>query len=219
MAAYRAKREGLTNFSMLTCHVLVPPAMRAILSGQTNRVQGFLAAGHVCAIMGYQEYFPIAEKYQVPIVVTGFEPLDILEGVYLCVKQLEEGRHEVENAYARVVEREGNRPAQQIMAEVFQVVRRRWRGIGEIEESGLGLSDAYRAFDAEDRFGLVGTRTEESTECIAGLVLQGEKKPPDCPAFGTRCTPEHPLGVTMVSSEGACAAYYRYRGVTADAAE
>jgi len=219
MAAYRAKREGIANFSMLVSHVLVPPAMRALLSGETSRVQGFLAAGHVCTIMGYEEYYPIAEAYKVPIVVTGFEPLDILEGVYLCVKQLEEGRHEVENQYARAVEREGNRPAQQIMAEVFQVVRRRWRGIGEIAESGLGLADAYKAFDAEERFGLVGTRTEEPSECIAGLVLRGERKPPDCPAFGTGCTPEHPLGVTMVSSEGACAAYYRYRGLEAVAAE
>ena len=219
MAAYRAKREGLTNFSLLVSHVLVPPAMRAILSGPTNRVQGFLAAGHVCTIMGFEEYFPLAEQYRVPIVVTGFEPLDILEGVYLCVRQLEEGRHEVENQYARAVERSGNRPAQQIMAEVFKVVRRRWRGIGDIEESGLGLADAYRAFDAEQRFGVVGTSTEEATECIAGEVLRGDRKPTDCPAFGTRCTPEHPLGVTMVSSEGACAAYYRYRGIAAVAAE
>ena len=219
MAVYMAKREGLKNFSMLASHVLVPPAMRAILSGPTNRVQGFLAAGHVCAIMGYEEYFPIAEEFKVPIVVTGFEPLDILEGIYLTVKQLEEGRHEVENPYARAVNQAGNVPAQKIMTEVYKVVKRRWRGIGEIAESGLGLADAYKDYDAELRFGLVGTRTEESTECIAGLVLQGEKKPPDCPAFGTRCTPEHPLGVTMVSTEGACAAYYRYRGVTADAAE
>jgi hydrogenase expression/formation protein HypD len=215
MAAYRARREGLTNFSLLVSHVLVPPAMRAILSGPTNRVQGFLAAGHVCTIMGTEEYFPLAARHRVPIVVTGFEPLDILEGVYLCVKQLEEGRAEVENQYARSVRREGNRPAQDIMREVFQVVRRRWRGIGEIAESGLGLADAYRAFDAEERFGAVGAREEGESECIAGLVLCGEKKPTDCPAFGTRCTPERPLGVTMVSSEGACAAYYRYRGAPA----
>jgi len=219
MAAYRARREGLANFSLLVSHVLVPPAMRAILSGPTNRVQGFLAAGHVCTIMGYEEYFPLAARYRVPIVVTGFEPLDILEGVYLCVKQLEEGRAEVENQYARSVKREGNRTAQEIMHEVFQVVRRRWRGIGEIEESGLGLSDAYRAHDAEARFGAVGAAEEDAGECIAGLVLCGDRKPTDCPAFGTRCTPERPLGVTMVSSEGACAAYYRYRGVAAVAAE
>jgi hydrogenase expression/formation protein HypD len=217
MAAYRAKRDGLTNFSLLVSHVLVPPAMTAILGGPTNRIQGFLAAGHVCTVMGFEEYFPIADRYHVPIVVTGFEPLDILEGVYLCVRQLEEGRAEVENQYARSVKRAGNRPAQDLMGEVFRVVPRRWRGIGEIAESGLALSDAYRAFDAEERFGPVGMREERAGECISGLILCGEKKPTDCPAFGKRCTPEHPLGVTMVSSEGACAAYYRYRG--ADAAE
>jgi hydrogenase expression/formation protein HypD len=211
MAAYRAKREGLRNFSLLASHVLVPPAMRAILSAPVNRVQGFLAAGHVCTIMGVEEYEPIAARYRVPIVVTGFEPIDILEGVYLCVRQLESGRAEIENQYSRSVKRAGNLPAQAMMREVFQVVRRRWRGIGEIEESGLALSRAYRDIDAEARFGTVGAREEAAGECIAGLVLCGEKKPSDCPAFGTRCTPEHPLGVTMVSSEGACAAYYRYR--------
>jgi hydrogenase expression/formation protein HypD len=215
MAAWRARREGLTNFSLLVSHVLVPPAMTAILGGPTNRIQGFLAAGHVCTIMGFEEYLPIAARYQVPIVVTGFEPLDILEGVYLCVRQLESGRAEVENQYARAVERAGNRPAQEVMREVFRVVHRRWRGIGEIAESGLGLSQAYAAFDAENRFGPVGNREERAGECISGLVLCGEKKPTDCPAFGKRCTPEHPLGVTMVSSEGACAAYYRYRGAEA----
>ena len=220
MAAYRAKREGLTNFSLLVSHVLVPPAMTAILGGPTNRVQGFLAAGHVCTIMGFAEYEPIAARYRVPIVVTGFEPLDILEGVYLCVRQLEAGRAEVENQYARSVKRAGNLPAQEVMAEVFQVVHRRWRGIGEIAESGLGLAEAYRAFDAEDRFGPVSIREERAGQCISGLVLCGEKKPTDCAAFGKLCTPEHPLGVTMVSSEGACAAYYRYRGVeAAEAAE
>ena len=215
MAAWRAKRDGLTNFSLLVSHVLVPPAMTAILGGPTNRIQGFLAAGHVCTVMGFEEYFPIAARYRVPIVVTGFEPLDILEGVYLCVRQLEEGRAEVENQYARSVRRDGNRPAQELMREVFHVVPRRWRGIGTIAESGLALSDAYRAYDAEERFGPVSVRAERAGECISGLVLCGEKKPVDCPAFGTRCTPEHPLGVTMVSSEGACAAYYRYRGAAA----
>jgi hydrogenase expression/formation protein HypD len=210
MAAYRAKLEGLTNFSLLASHVLVPPAMRAILSAPANRVQGFLAAGHVCTIMGFEEYEPIAVRYRAPIVVTGFEPLDIVEGVYLCVRQLESGRAEVENQYCRSVRRAGNSPAQEIMREVLQVVRRRWRGIGEIEESGLALSNAYRAFDAEARFGAVEAREEAASECIAGLVLCGEKRPLDCPAFGSRCTPERPLGVTMVSSEGACAAYYRY---------
>jgi len=217
MAVYRAKLEGLRNFSLLASHVLVPPAMRAILSAPVNRVQGFLAAGHVCTIMGFEEYEPIAARFRVPIVVTGFEPLDIIEGVYLCVRQLEAGRAEIDNQYSRSVKRTGNLPAQAIMREVFQVVRRRWRGIGEIEESGLALSDAYRAFDAEKRFGAVGAREEAAGECIAGLVLCGEKKPSDCPAFGGRCTPEHPLGVTMVSSEGACAAYYRYRRTPAAA--
>ena len=213
MAAYRAKRDGLANFSLLVSHVLVPPAMRAILGGPVNRVQGFLAAGHVCTVMGFTEYEPIAARYHVPIVVTGFEPLDILEGVYMTVRQLEEGRAEVENQYSRSVRRAGNLPAQEVMAEVFKVVRRRWRGIGEIEESGLALADEYRDFDAEARFGPVGSREEDPSECISGLILCGDKKPADCPAFGTRCTPEHPLGVTMVSSEGTCAAYYRYRGL------
>jgi len=169
-------------------------------------------------VMGYEEYFPLAARYRVPIVVTGFEPLDILEGVYLCVRQLEAGQAEVENQYARSVKREGNRPAQDVMREVFQVVRRHWRGIGEIAESGLGLSDAYRAFDAEERFGRVAATIEVAGECISGEVLRGNRKPTDCPAFGKRCTPERPLGVTMVSSEGACAAYYKYRGAEIAAA-
>jgi hydrogenase expression/formation protein HypD len=213
MAALLAKREGLRNFSMLVSHVLVPPAMRAILAAPGNAIQGFLAAGHVCTVMGYEEYEPIATAWQVPIVVTGFEPLDILEGVYLCVRQLEAGRAEVENQYSRSVQRAGNRPAQEAMREVFRVIPRRWRGIGDIAESGLGLAEAYADFDAETRFGAVETTAEAAGECISGQVLRGERKPPDCPAFGTRCTPERPLGVTMVSSEGACAAYYRYRGV------
>ena len=211
MAVFRAEREGLKNFSLLVSHVLVPPAMEAILSSPNNRVQGFLAAGHVCTVMGYTEYFPIAQKYRVPIVVTGFEPVDILQGVYLCVKQLEEGRFEVENQYTRVVQEEGNRPALDIVREVFRVIPRKWRGVGEIPQSGFGLSEKYAAFDAEPRFGVADYTAEESTECISGSILRGETKPPDCPAFGTRCTPEHPLGATMVSTEGACAAYYRYR--------
>lgn len=215
MAAYRAKREGVRNFSMLVSHVLVPPAMRAILDAPGNRIEGFLAAGHVCTVMGYEEYEPIAARYRIPIVVTGFEPLDILEGVYLCVRQLEEGRTEVENQYTRSVRREGNRAAQQVMREVFRVIPRRWRGIGDITESGLGLADPYADFDAERRFGPVAADCETSGECISGLVLRGERKPTDCPAFGRRCTPERPLGVTMVSSEGACAAYHRYRGANA----
>jgi hydrogenase expression/formation protein HypD len=211
MAVYQATQKGLKNFSLLVSHVLVPPAMEAILSAPDRRVQGFLAAGHVCTVMGFEEYFPIAAKYRVPIVVTGFEPLDILQGVLMCIQQLESGRAEVENQYSRSVRREGNRPAQQLIREIFEVTPRKWRGIGEIPRSGLGLRAAYAAFDAERKFGVAGLRVEEPTECLSGLVLQGKIKPHECPAFGSRCTPEHPLGATMVSSEGACAAYYLYR--------
>ncbi len=218
MAVAQAHRGGVRNFTLLVSHVLVPPAMEAILAAAHNRVQGFLAAGHVCTVMGYEEYGPIAARYHVPIVVTGFEPLDILEGVHLCVRQLEEGRAEVENPYARSVRREGNREARRLIAEIFEVVPRRWRGIGEIPHSGLALRAPYVEFDAERRFGLADLHVEEPTECQSGLVLQGVLKPYECPAFGTRCTPEHPLGATMVSSEGACAAYYRYRGVPVKAA-
>jgi hydrogenase expression/formation protein HypD len=211
MAVFQARREGLGNFSMLVSHVLVPPAMEAILSSPMNRVQGFLAAGHVCTVMGYHEYGPIASKYRVPVVVTGFEPLDILQGVLMCVQQLETGRAEVENQYSRTVRFEGNRPAQELMKEVFRVIPRKWRGVGEIPASGLGLNAAYAGFDAELRFGVAADTVEEPAECISGLILQGQKKPNECPAFAVRCTPERPLGATMVSSEGACAAYYRYR--------
>jgi hydrogenase expression/formation protein HypD len=211
MAVYQARVRGVTNFSILVSHVLVPPAIEAILSSPGNRVQGFLAAGHVCTVMGYEEYRPIVAKYNVPIVVTGFEPLDILQGVHMCIAQLEAGRAEVENAYARAVRREGNRKARDLILEVFEIVHRKWRGIGEIPRSGLGLRGHYAQFDAERRFGVAGDATEEPSECISGLILQGIKKPRECPAFGTRCTPDHPLGATMVSSEGACAAYYRYR--------
>ena len=211
MAVFQARQQAVANFSMLVSHVLVPPAMEAVLSSPVNRVQGFLAAGHVCSVMGYTEYEPIAAKYHCPIVVTGFEPLDIFQGVAMCVRQLEQGRAEVENQYARAVRRDGNRPAQKIIHEVFTVIPRKWRGIGEIPQSGLGLRDDYAAFDAEQRFGVADQRVEEPAECISGLVLQGVKKPHECHAFGTRCTPEHPLGATMVSNEGACAAYYRYR--------
>lgn len=214
MTVYQAKQLGLKNFSILVSHVLVPPAMEAILSSSECRVKGFLAAGHVCAVMGYHEYPPIAQKYKVPIVVTGFEPVDIMQGIYLCIKQLEEGRAEVENQYARSVRQEGNLPAQKLLQEVFQVVHRKWRGIGEIPHSGLGLRAAYVEYDAEKRFGVAHLTAEESRECISGLVLQGLKKPHECSAFGVRCTPEHPLGATMVSNEGACAAYYRYRRST-----
>jgi hydrogenase expression/formation protein HypD len=211
MAVFQAARAGIGNFSVLMSHVLVPPAMEAILSSSECRVQGFLAAGHVCAVMGYTEYEPIVEKYQVPVVVTGFEPLDILQGVYMCVKQLEEGRAEVENQYTRAVRREGNVPARDLVSRVFRVVPRKWRGVGEIPQSGLGLADTYREFDAEERFGVAHKTTDEPAECQSGRIMQGLIKPPDCAAFGTRCTPEHPLGATMVSNEGACAAYYRYR--------
>jgi hydrogenase expression/formation protein HypD len=211
MAVFRANREGVRNFSMLISHVLVPPAIEAILSSSAARVQGFLAAGHVCTVMGYWEYEPIARKYGVPIVVTGFEPLDILQGVTMCVRQLEEGRAVVENQYTRSVKRPGNRPAQELIAKVFRVVPRKWRGVGEIAASGLGLRSEFAAYDAEARFGVAGMSVDESPECVSGLVLQGVVKPVDCPAFGTLCTPLRPLGATMVSSEGACAAYFRYR--------
>jgi hydrogenase expression/formation protein HypD len=196
---------------MLVSHVLVPPAMCAVLGSPSNRVQGFLAAGHVCTIMGTAQYEPIAKKYHVPIVVTGFEPLDILQGVLMCVKQLEEGRAEVENQYARAVRPEGNRAALEILKDVFEVVPRKWRGIGEIPHSGWSLRAAYASFDADRRFNVAHITAEEPAECIAGLVLQGQKKPHECAAFGARCTPDHPLGAPMVSSEGACSAYYRYR--------
>ncbi|MEP7287827.1 MAG: hydrogenase formation protein HypD [Chloroflexota bacterium] len=213
MTVYLAHQQGVKNFSMLVSHVLVPPAIEAILSSPRNRVQGFLAAGHVCVVVGYAEYEPLAQKYNIPFVVTGFEPVDILQGIYMTVKQLEEGRAEVENQYARAVRRTGNAQAQRTMREVFTVVHRKWRGIGEIPQSGLALREPFDDYDAERRFGVAEYHAEESTECISGLILQGEKKPHECPAFGTRCTPEQPLGATMVSSEGACAAYYRYRRV------
>jgi hydrogenase expression/formation protein HypD len=211
MAVYRAKAEGVRNFSMLASHVRVPPALRALLESPDHRIEGFLAAGHVCTVMGVEEYEPIVVEFGVPIVVTGFEPVDILDGVLRCVRQLEDGRAGLENAYARSVRREGNRAAQAVMRAVFTVVPRRWRGLGDIPESGLGLHANYADFDAERRFGAVDSGVEASSECVSGLVLRGVRKPTECPAFGTRCTPERPLGVTMVSTEGACAAYYRYR--------
>jgi hydrogenase expression/formation protein HypD len=210
MAVWQAAKLGVVNFSILVAHVLVPPAMRAILASPSCRVQGFLAPGHVCAVQGYEEYEPLAAEYRVPIVVTGFEPLDILEGVYMAVRQLESGRHEVENQYARAVQREGNRQAQRVVDEVFAVGPRKWRGLGEIPASGLGLRPAYLAFDALERFSLPAVEVAEPAECISGLVLQGVKKPHQCEAFAARCTPETPLGAPMVSSEGACAAYYLY---------
>ena len=211
MAVYQAARNGVKNFSLLVSHVLVPPAIEAILAAPDCRVQGFLAAGHVCTVMGYEEYVPLAAAYRVPIVVTGFEPVDILQGVLMCVAQLESGRAEVQNQYSRSVRREGNRPAQQLIRQVFEVTARKWRGIGEIPRSGLGLREAYAGFDAERRFHLADLRVEEPMECKSGQVLRGKIRPDECPAFGDKCTPEHPLGAPMVSSEGACAAYYRYR--------
>jgi hydrogenase expression/formation protein HypD len=211
MAVYQAEREGLTNFSLLVSHVLVPPALEALLSAPNCRVQGFLAAGHVCTVMGLEAYGPLAEKYQVPIVVTGFEPVDLLTGVWICLEQLENGQHSVANAYARVVKSEGNLQAQAMLKQVFEVVPRKWRGLGELPESGLSLNHNYRHFDASLRFGLEQLQVLEPTECLSGEILSGLKKPLECPAFGTRCHPERPLGATMVSTEGACAAYYQYR--------
>ncbi|MET9532244.1 MULTISPECIES: hydrogenase formation protein HypD [unclassified Streptomyces] len=211
MTVYQAKRLGVRNFSLLVSHVLVPPAMSAIMESATCRVQAFLAAGHVCSVMGTAEYPPLAEKYRVPIVVTGFEPLDILEGIRRTVVQLEEGRHEVENAYSRAVREEGNLPAMEMLRDVFDVTDRTWRGIGMIPRSGWRLAPAYAEFDAELRFDVTGIRTAESALCRSGEVLQGLIKPHECAAFGKECTPRNPLGATMVSSEGACAAYHTYR--------
>jgi hydrogenase expression/formation protein HypD len=210
MAVFQAKAMGLRNFSLLVSHVMVPPSMTGILQSPLNRVQGFLGPGHVCAIMGWTEYEPIAARYRVPIVITGFEPVDLLEGILLTVRQLEHGRAEVENQYARAVEREGNVPARRMIAQVFDIADRSWRGIGIIPKSGYKLSYAFRDFDADRIFQVESIRTREPEICIAGQVLKGQKKPVDCPAFGTECTPQTPLGATMVSAEGACAAYYNY---------
>ena len=217
MAVWRARELGVGNFSVLVSHVTVPPAITAILDDPTVRVQGFLAAGHVCAVMGWTEYEPLAARYRVPIVVTGFEPMDILEGIWMAVRQLEEGRHQVENQYVRAVRREGNRPAQELVGRVFQVVDRGWRGIGTIPASGLGLRPEFADFDAERRFDLYGIRAEEPAACRAGDVLRGTIKPFECPAFGSACTPESPLGAPMVSSEGACAAYWAFGRLRAGA--
>jgi hydrogenase expression/formation protein HypD len=208
MAVKLARQHGLANFSMLVSHVLVPPAIEAIMRSPGNRVSAFLAAGHVCSVMGTWQYPPLAERFRVPIVVTGFEPLDLLEGIRRTVAQLEAGRHEVENAYARVVTERGNEAAQRVIAEVFAPVDRAWRGIGVIPDSGWRLADAYRDFDAEIRFAVGDVTAVESPLCHSGEVLKGTLKPNQCPAFGRECTPRTPLGATMVSSEGACAAYY-----------
>jgi len=211
MAVYQAHRQGLRNFSLLVAQVLVPPALALLLASPERRLQALLAAGHVCTVMGYREYEPLAERYRVPMVVTGFEPADIMQGVYLAVKQLEEGRAEVENQYKRSVQRDGNLSARNLMNTVFTVTTRKWRGLGEIAASGLGLREPYLAYDAEQRFCLSGYRVAEPADCRSGLVMQGIIRPAECPAFGKRCTPDRPLGAPMVSSEGACAAYYRYR--------
>lgn len=210
MSVFEAKKRGLKNYSILCSHVLVPPAIEALLSSKDNLIQGFLAAGHVCTVMGYNEYIPLSKKYKIPIVVTGFEPVDILQGVYMTIKQLEENRYEVENQYSRVVTKEGNIAAQKLLEEVFDVVDRKWRGIGTIPKSGFGLNEKYSDFDAEKIFELDDISVEESPLCIAGLVLQGLKKPVECSQFGKTCTPENPLGAPMVSTEGACAAYFHY---------
>jgi hydrogenase expression/formation protein HypD len=212
MAVYQAEKLGLKNFSLLVAHVLVPPAMEAILAAPDHHIQGFLLAGHVCTVMGYDEYEAIAQQYKIPLVVTGFEPLDIVQGIYLCIKQLEENRAEIENQYHRLVQPAGNQTAKQLLAEIFIILPRIWRGIGEIPQSGLGLREKYAAFDAQQKFQLTTYFNTTQTEslCISGQILQGQKKPHDCAAFGKECTPDHPLGAPMVSSEGACAAYFRY---------
>ncbi|MEJ7848264.1 MAG: hydrogenase formation protein HypD [Pyrinomonadaceae bacterium] len=210
MAVFQAKQQNLTNFSLLVSHVLVPPAIAAIMESPSNRVQAFLAAGHVCSVMGFAQYPPLVEKYKIPIVITGFEPLDVLEGIRLAIIQLENGRHEVENGYQRVVNFDGNNPAQEMIAEVFETTDRAWRGIGIIPKSGWRLTEKYRAFDAEAKFDVSGITTVESPLCRSGEVLQGIIKPHECECFGNVCSPRKPLGATMVSSEGACAAYYNY---------
>ena len=210
LSVYQAKKSGITNYSILVSHVLVPPAMEAILNDKDNRIQGFLAAGHVLTIMGFEEYYPIIKKYKVPVVVTGFEPLDLVQGILMVVRQLEKGEYKLENQYSRVVQEEGNKKALETIKKVFEVSHRAWRGIGEIPYSGYRLRDKYSDYDAETKFKMDIGKVNENEICIAGDVLKGIKKPYQCPAFGKQCTPENPLGAPMVSSEGACAAYYHY---------
>jgi hydrogenase expression/formation protein HypD len=212
LAAVQAQEQKLTNFFLLVAHVRVPPAIEALLKADYNRVEAFLAAGHVCTIMGHGEYETLVQRYRVPVVVTGFEPLDLLNGIYRCVRQLHEGRHELENEYRRSVRPEGNAVARRLLEAVFVTVERDWRGLGRLPESGLGLSPAFQSLDAENRFEIRVARVGDGGVCLSGKVLTGQIKPPDCPAFAARCTPEHPLGATMVSTEGACAAYYHYQG-------
>jgi hydrogenase expression/formation protein HypD len=210
MAIHQAKRLGIENFSMLVSHVLVPPSIASILQSADNRIQAFLGPGHVCAVVGYREYEALAARYRTPIVISGFEPVDLLDGVLRAVRQLEAGTATVENQYARTVRRDGNPAAKALLGEVFEVIDRPWRGVGMIPKSGYRIAYEYRAHDAERLFEVEDIATRESPACISGLVLRGQKKPRDCPAFGTACTPQTPLGATMVSSEGACAAYYQY---------
>lgn len=210
MSVWQAREMGITNYSILVSHVLVPPSMTSILQSPNNRVQAFLGPGHVCAVMGYKEYEPISARYKVPVVITGFEPIDLLEGVLMAVKQLEAGKAEVENQYSRVITRQGNLAAQRLMNQVFEVCDRKWRGVGTIPKSGYKLRYEFRDHDAERIFHVEEIDTKESSLCISGQVLKGVKKPHDCPAFGKECDPDHPLGATMVSAEGACAAYYTY---------
>lgn len=210
LSVIQAKRLGLTNYSILTSHVLVPPAMEAIINDDTNVVQGFLAAGHVCTIMGMSEYYPLVEKYKIPMVVTGFEPVDLLQGIAMLVRQLENGEYKLENQYSRVVNEDGNPSARNTIAQVFESSHREWRGIGMIPDSGLELREDYSAYDASKKFNVSIPKAEENKDCIAGQILRGLKKPHECSQFGKRCTPSNPLGAPMVSSEGACAAYYHY---------
>lgn len=215
LSVIQADKLGVSNYSILASHVLVPPAMEALLSDPENKIDGFLAAGHVCTIMGMEEYYPIAEKYKTPIVVTGFEPLDLLQGILMTVLQLEKGEHKVENQYARSVQREGNRLAKDSIDTVFSVSDRQWRGIGSIPQSGYEVNDRYKKYNARLKFNLAIPLAEENKACISGEIMKGLKKPFQCPNFGTLCKPEHPLGAPMVSSEGACAAYYHYSSVKA----
>ena len=210
LSVLQAEKEGLSNYSILVSHVLVPPAMEGILDDPFCAIDAFLGAGHVCAIMGYRQYHPIAEKYKIPIVVTGFEPLDLVQGIYRAVLQLEKGEYRVENQYARAVTEEGNLAAQNVIHQVFEVADRQWRGIGTIPMSGYALKEDYSAYDAGKRFSLEEERPQDSGECIAGAILKGQKKPHECPHFGKKCTPRTPLGAPMVSSEGACAAYFHF---------
>jgi hydrogenase expression/formation protein HypD len=214
MAIQQAARENLNNFSELVSHVLVPPAMDALLRSETNRIDAYLAAGHVCTVMGWKQYESISEKYHVPIIPTGFEPVDILEGILMAVKQLESGTAEVQNQYTRAVTRDGNLNAQKVINDVFQVCDRKWRGIGNIPQSGICIREKYISYDASQKFSVQDIVSNEPEICISGLILQGLKRPNECPAFGKQCTPEHPLGATMVSSEGACAAYFKYHRVS-----